>query len=433
MSETDERMEEQVDLVDQTDDLPSPQQEPETGDGAEAIQPEPPAKPASAPKAVTPRGHAKKPAPAPAAPDPVSRQSLPSPGGQCNVRMGKGAIDGLGREAKALAGKPRLALLLLAGDVRPKLAKKIRRQLADGEFLVAEAEVEPGAPCREFSYAGKLLKRMAKAGITSDDVIVAVGDTDVLSLAAFVAGMWCGGTPLVMVPTDLLGCVEAPLTPRPLDVKGLSDAVRVKASPKTVICDTAEFDATAGEAVRSVLALCVATAMADNQNALNRLIGRADSLAAGDADDMRTQVFDTMKSRARMAMSSAVAVRQGLGYGSELAAVMARLVPGAAPSALLAEGMRFASRLAISLEESLDIDMVFAQDALLDRLGLHEVPCDLDPSQVAEGLREDRFSHSNRFLLTVPLGVGKVRLSSVPDDVLIDHLTAFCSARRALL
>ena len=134
-----------------------------------------------------------------------------------------------------------------------------------------------------------------------------------------------------------------------------------------------------------------------------------------------------------MAMSSAVAVRQGLGYGSELAAVMARLVPGAAPSALLAEGMRFASRLAISLEESLDIDMVFAQDALLDRLGLHEVPCDLDPFQVAEGLREDRFSHSNRFLLTVPLGVGKVRLSSVPDDVLIDHLTAFCSARRALL
>lgn len=404
-----------------------------TADADAAEQDAPEAAPAS-PRGGAKRGSmTKRDLPPRPAPDPVTRQSIACQGGQCNVRMGEGAIESLGREVKALVGKPRLAFLLLSDGVRGKLAKKIRMQLADGEFQVVEAEVEAGAACRDLSHAGKLFKRMAKAGITADDVVVAAGDTDVLSLASFVAGTWCGGTALVMVPVDLLGCLEPALTPRPLDVKGLSQAIRTKAFPKMLFCDFKEFDATKGEESLMVRALEVATAMADNQNALNRLAGKADAIADGDLAETRVQVLDAMKSRARMASSSSIAVRQGLEYGRTLATVMARHLPDASPARLLAEGLRFESRLAISVEESTDIDMVFAQDALLDRLGLHEVPCDLDPAQIADELREERFSHSNRFLLTMPLGIGKVRLSSVPDDVLADHLAAFCSARRALL
>lgn len=422
---------------------PAPEPEAGSEDGEESESPAgdvdaaegdaPNATPASPHGAIKRGSMTKRDLPPRPAPDPVMRQSLSCQGGQCNLRIGPGALESLGREVKAMAGKPRLAFLILSDAVRPKLAKRLRMQLADGEFAVIESEVEAGPAARDFAQVSKLYKRLAKKGITADDVIVAVGDPDVLSLASFVATTWCGGTALVMVATDALACLEPAVTPRSLDVKGLEGAVRVKGHPKMLFCDFDEFDPTSGDAAMMVRAMSVGTAMADNQNSFNRLAGRAEAIADGDVAETRTQMLDCIRSRARMASSAAAAVRQGLGYGKELAGVLARHLPDASPAELLAEGMRFGCRLAISIEESVDVDMVFAQDALLARLGLNEVPCDLDPEQIAVELREECFRRSNRFLLTIPLGFGKVRMTSVPEDVLADHLAAFCAARRALL
>ena len=78
------------------------------------------------------------------------------------------------------------------------------------------------------------------------------------------------------------------------------------------------------------------------------------------------------------------------------------------------------------------LDLVFAQDALLEEFGLAEVPCDLDADDVLAALRAEELSRSNRFMPALPLDYGRVRLTNVPDDLLHQHLKAWCKARRKL-
>lgn len=75
---------------------------------------------------------------------------------------------------------------------------------------------------------------------------------------------------------------------------------------------------------------------------------------------------------------------------------------------------------------------MFTQDGLLEKLGLSEVACVIEPQALLDCLKAEEFSRSNRFMLALPLGFGRVRLTSVPDEMLLEHLSGWCKSRRKL-
>ena len=142
--------------------------------------------------------------------------------------------------------------------------------------------------------------------------------------------------------------------------------------------------------------------------------------------------MDTALCRGSLIDSNSLAVRQGVEYGRVFTRAMGRLIEGVPDSVLMAEGMRFASRVAVTTGNG-DIDLVRAQDALLDDLGLGEVACDIEPGELLAALRAACFERSNRFLLPLPLDFGRVRLTAVDDAMLSEHVVAWCESRQALL
>lgn len=382
-------------------------------------------------------------APAPDVPPVVvRRQSLATRMGVCDMRVGVGATAQLGEALRGVVGKPRRVLVAHSADVPADVVEEVRRSLIDTGFEFHQLELAGGRASRNLDEATRVFEALASHSITADDAIVAVGDAGLISTLVFVASTWCAGTVLAAVPTTLDGMVDVTVTPRALDVSAASEMLLAKGVVRLAVCDPANLpDAPDDPGTLMGRAVLVAGAVTAGETTFSELAVRADGIVAQDAETLVDEVLDITKSRCRVASSTALAVRQGLLLGMGFARAIGRCLDAAGSQdtpgegRLLAEGLRIAARLAVAHQEKdaeALLDLVFAQDALLERFGLAEVPCDLDADDVLAALRAEELSRSNRFMLALPLDFGRVRLTNVPDDLLYQHLKAWCKARRKL-
>ncbi len=386
-----------------------------------------------------------------AEPEPVvaiRRQSIVLRSGACDLRVGPGVVDQVGQAAKTVAGKPGSVFVLHGADVAEELLENVRRCLVDQGFTnLASCSVAAGRAARHLSQASRIYDELASAGLTPDDPIVAVGDADVLSLAVFVGSTWQTGTSVVAVPTTFDGMVDVTVTPRAIDTDTSSQMLLARGSLRYAICDTDLLPGVEDPTSLMANAVMVAGAMAAGESNFSDLALRAEGIMARDAQTLVDTILDITKARTRVASSTALAMRQGVLYGLSvsraLAACLAEQDASDARLAvetdvcegrLLAEGLRISARLAAArqaTDESV-VDLVFAQDALLDKLGLGEVACNINAERFVEALRAEELSHSRRFMLALPLGYGRVRLNTVEDEMLAEHLGAWCRTRKKL-
>ncbi len=362
--------------------------------------------------------------------DAIVRQSISLPGGACILRVGPGACERAGSEFHQLMGKPHAAVLMAQPSCSEELVTTMRRQLTNEGFEVRAVEL-PDDVALTMDAVTSLRMELARLGANADDLGVVVGGHDVASLAIHATTGWCGGMPLAVVPTDALCMTSALVEAAALDAGELPHAVETSGHARIGICDLDQMDLTGGEQARLARALLVQTAVADNQNGFVKLAERAHDIADGKPDAIAEQIVDCSRARGRILSASSVAVRQGLSYGTTFADTLVRLVPDTTYALALGEGMRFAARMAVALGNG-DIDFVFEQDGLLQRLDLPEVPCDLDAAAFVEAMRAERFRYSMRFMLALPQAIGRIRLTSVSDDVLREHLSAWCASRKRL-
>lgn len=384
-----------------------------------------------------PEASAPEPAPVPApAPKPiVRRQSIVTRSGACDMRAGVDATDALGQSLKSVVGKPRRTLLVRGSDVADELVERVRRTLADVGFDIRTRELPAGRAARNLRVASGLMDALAEEGITADDAIVVVGDADLISLGVFVASTWCAGCVLAAVPTTLDGMVDVTVTPRALDADDAPERLLARGNVRLAICDPNNLPdvSAADEGTLMGRAVMVAGGVAAGSQTFNELAVRADALLAGDAEAIVDEVLEMTKSRCRVASSTALAVRQGVMYGQDIARGLGRVVD-AAPSQLLGEGLRIAARLAAAHhpDDAHLVDFVFVQDGLLEKFGLDEIPCEVEPEAMLEALRSSAYERSNRFMPALPLDYGRVRLTTLEDELLSEHVRAWCRARRKL-
>lgn len=405
--------------------------ETETNEELAAAAPEAPATTNAASEPAVP-GPASEPEPVPV----VRRQSIVTRSGACDMRVGRGATDTLGQSLKSVVGRPRRVLLVRGDAVSDELAERVRRTLADVGFDVRSRTLPEDRAARSLKVAETLMGALAAEGVTADDAIVCAGGADLVSLCVFVASTWCAGCALAAVATSLDAMVDVTVTPRALDVAGADERLLARGNVRLAICDPDNLPPatqTPDEGTLMGRAVMVAGGVAAGQQTFSELAVRADALVASDAEAIVDEVLEMTKARCRVASSTALAVRQGMSYGQGIARALARLVD-AAPSQLMGEGMRIAARLAAAHQapdEAL-VDFVFVQDGLLEKFGLEEIPCDVDPDALLEALRAAEFERSNRFMPALPLAYGRVRLTSVDDELLSEHVHAWCRARRKL-
>jgi shikimate kinase / 3-dehydroquinate synthase len=77
------------------------------------------------------------------------------------------------------------------------------------EPLVARVEVEPGEKAKSMVEAERVLRELAQAGMTREDLLIAIGGGVVGDLAGFCAATYQRGVPVVQVPTSLVAQVDS--------------------------------------------------------------------------------------------------------------------------------------------------------------------------------------------------------------------------------
>lgn len=355
------------------------------------------------------------------------RQWVAMPGGSCDMRLGTSVIEEASAVLKGSVGKPRASVILVEEGMGADVVERVRRQLASAGFST-ERLATPASGSRSLDVAKAVFEGLDAARVTGDDLVVALGGPDALSLASYVCAQWCGGTSLVMVPSGKTALLEAVLCPRGIDVGGCELALSLRPCAKHVLFD---FDVVAGADREDELmarVLMVVTAMCDSEKTFSRLWDRAQDICAGVPTVVVEQLQDTLKARGKILSSTALALRQSLEYGESFARALLRLVDGLAPSTARAEALRFQARLAAG-EGHLEVDDVLAQDELLEMLELPLLEADVDPHELLDALRAERFLRSNRFLLGLPRALGRVRLATVTDELIGEHVAAWCASR----
>ncbi len=372
---------------------------------------------------------APEPAPEPEAPKVTrQRQWVTLRGTSMDARVGAGLLADMAHDIRSVVGKPKACALAHEPAAPAEMIETLRRGLTDQGFLVHKIELEAGEKARSVEAAAKVQAALAEVGITADDLVVAVGDVDSLSVMAFVCPTWCAGVPLVEVPLSLTAAVVAGATPRALSVAGHEAMVGLDAQTRFEICDLDVLcrDANPGEDALLAYAFMVATAMSDCEKAVSKLWDRADDIVSGDANALAEQLSETIKSRGKVVASSSLAIRQSIAYGQVFASALRGLVCADVPaSAILAESLRFSARLSVGLED-LSVDDMFTQDELLDKFGLGYVEAQVDAAELIDAIKAECFKRTNRLMLPLPRALGRVRLAAVDDDLLREHVGAWC-------
>lgn len=100
-------------------------------------------------------------------------------------------------------------VLLVAPAALATTSDLLKEVLQDSGFEVLVAEVPTGEDAKRIEVASFCWKIMGQADFNRNDCVVGVGGGSTTDLAGFVAANWLRGVRLFLVPTTLLGMVDA--------------------------------------------------------------------------------------------------------------------------------------------------------------------------------------------------------------------------------
>lgn len=299
--------------------------------------------------------------------------------------------------------------ILTDSNVGPLYAAKLARSLESAGLRVADTiEVPAGERSKSLeTYAG-VLSRLARAGVTRDAVLVALGGGVVGDLGGFVAASYLRGISFAAVPTSLLSMVDSSVGGKVgIDLPEGKNLAGAFLQPRVVAADTALLGSLPPSEVSGGLAEVLKMGLLSGGEFYRdlSLIARA---REGEEDAFRRLVAHSVRFKAGVVAEDE---REGgrrailnyghtVGHGIEAAADYT-LAHGEA----IALGMRAAARLS---EGRYGVEIAGKQDALLSAAGLPLRTSGVEPAAVLEAMGRDKKRVSgdagHRFVLLQEIG-----------------------------
>lgn len=362
----------------------------------------------------------------------VRRQLLNFSSRSVDVRLGSNILDELPRMFRTTVGLPKRAALVGASSLDEGLETTVTHALVDVGFRVSRVTLPDDTKLCTMDTVSWLLGELGHCGVTHDDLVVCIGDAEACSVVSVTAKLWCGGISCALVPTTFDAMVTAATAICPLSVGDAVDMVSIIPEPSLVVCELDLVTEAPAEARQPGLVHLMGSIMADSRRAWERLGELVPRLARGQSFAYVDALSTAQLGRRSVLTSANPSARNALQYGLTTAHALRACLGDDIPwHVLLAEGMRFEARLAVDVTK-FNVDDVFEQDDRFDDLGIDELPFSLDPERFIEALKETNARRANRLLFALPKVPGIIRLTSVPDDVLLRHATAYVGSRAEL-
>jgi 3-dehydroquinate synthase len=156
-----------------------------------------------------------------------------------DVVVGAGMLGAL----PDLVGKKAETVAVIADESLGAIARPACRVLADAGFTVAATQVPSGEAAKNVNVLARLWSWLAESKVSRSDCVVGIGGGAATDLAGFAAATWLRGVPVVLVPTTLLGMVDAAVGGKTaIDVPEGKNLVGAFHPPQGVLADLATLE-----------------------------------------------------------------------------------------------------------------------------------------------------------------------------------------------
>ncbi|MFC4051467.1 3-dehydroquinate synthase [Actinomadura syzygii] len=151
-----------------------------------------------------------------------------------DVVIGTGVLG----ELPGMVGDRVRAVAVVHAEGLPQIARPVCRVLEQAGYAVHALPVPDGEAAKEVGVLAGLWSSFARLGMTRTDVVVGVGGGATTDLAGFAAASWLRGVRAVLVPTTLLGMVDAAVGGKTgINVPEGKNLVGAFHPPTGVLCD----------------------------------------------------------------------------------------------------------------------------------------------------------------------------------------------------
>lgn len=346
-----------------------------------------------------------------------------------DVLVAPGCLGSLGAELRKLDSNPR-ALVVTDSEVASRYLQKVKASLEAQGYLVSVITVPSGETAKSVDCAAEIWSAMAQCGLSRDSLVVALGGGVVGDLAGFTGSTFMRGLRIVQVPTTLLSMVDSSVGGKTaINLESGKNLVGTFCQPLMVCADVSvlsslparEWSCGCGEIAKS--------AVIDSEEFFFWLYEHADELSARTPEVVQEAVKRCIVFKASVVardQEETKGVRECLNYGHTLAhAIETEAGYGVySHGHAVAQGMRFAARLAVS-HLGASMEFVQAQDALLDSLDLPEIGLKADPERLLQLMKGDKKVRSGKLRFVLPRACGEWEVCELSDEFVLEYLQAW--------
>jgi 3-dehydroquinate synthase len=331
--------------------------------------------------------------------------------------------SGVTAELSGLLGQGALRVAVIHPPALRSCVADVTSELTGRGYRVLDIEVPDAEDAKNVTVAATAWSALGRAGFTRSDAIVGVGGGSTTDLAGFVAATWLRGVRLVLVPTTLLGMVDAAVGGKTaINTAEGKNLVGVFHPPAGVVCDVASLSTLPRSDYISGLAEVVKAGFIADPDILD-LLERNPEEAVTPAGAVAAELIE----RAIRVKAAVVegdlrehGARQILNYGHTLGHAIEKVERyrwrhGAAVSV----GMVFAAELA-RIAGRLDDPTAERHRTVLAQLGLPTTYTGAPWNELLDTMRVDKKARADRLRFIVLDGIAQPGVLEAPDSALLE-------------
>lgn len=334
------------------------------------------------------------------------------------VLVGRDLLPGVGSRTREVCPKAGRAAVVSDSTVAALYAPKVAASLEAAGLPAAEVTFPAGERNKNLSTLGDILEEIASAGLTRDDVVVAVGGGVTGDMAGLAAALYLRGIQVVQVPTSLLAMVDSSVGGKTaVDLKAGKNLCGAFLQPSLVVADVDCLDTVpegllrdscgelikhgvlADEALFETLGERPVWEQGYSRDKLAGIVARNVEIKRDvvDADERESGVRQTLNLGHTIGHAIEAASNFTLGHGSSVACGLCCVA-------------RAAARLGWCSQD--------VADRIVSCVDAYRLPTDTDlPHDTIMGyIAHDKKRHSDSVNLVVPIRIGAVELRQVSLD-----------------
>jgi 3-dehydroquinate synthase len=228
----------------------------------------------------------------------------------------------------ALVGKRAETVAVIHDERLAALAGQACRVLEGAGYRVVVTGVPSGEAAKDVAVLARLWSWLAESKVSRSDCVVGIGGGAATDLAGFAAATWLRGVPVVLVPTTLLGMVDAAVGGKTaIDIAAGKNLVGAFHPPAGVLADLESLETLdRGDYVAGLAEVIKAGFIADGE--ILRLVAEApDQAARPDGKHTRELVERAIAVKARVVAADLreSGLREMLNYGHTLGHAIEKL------------------------------------------------------------------------------------------------------------